>query len=135
MWHNKNEVRLKSLKKIISKQKPFFIMKYFIKHLCYSNSWKFLTFSFKQVFPALLSFSRSLANINIMLKERLNCFNDGIYCHFKSFICLLGYEHFTFHISRKIPWTLFNGCQLIYKISQENISKSCKSWIVNSWKL
>ena len=63
MWNNKNEVSLKPLKKIISKQKLFCIMKYFIKYLCYSNSWKFLTFSFKQVFPALLSFSRSIAKM------------------------------------------------------------------------
>ena len=71
---------------------------------------------------------------NFMLKEKLNCFNYWIYCNFKSFICLLGYEHFTFCIFRKIPWTLFNECQPIFKILQENISKPWKSWIINSWK-
>ena len=44
---------------------------------------------------------------NFMLKEKLNCFNNWTYYNFKSFICLLGYGHFTFRftfrISRKIP--------------------------------
>ena len=36
---------------------------------------------------------------------------------------ILGYERFTFRISRKIPWKLLNGCQPIFKILQENIFK------------
>ena len=65
---------------------------------------------------------------NFMLKEKLNCFDGYIYSNFKSSICLLVSERFTFRISGKTPWTLFNGCQTIFRILQENISKPWKSW-------
>ena len=71
---------------------------------------------------------------NFMLKEKLGCFNYWIYYNFKSFICLLGYEHFAFCVFRKIPWTLFSGWKPIFKILQENILKPWKLWIINSWR-
>ena len=53
---------------------------------------------------------------NLMLKEKINLLNDLIYCNFIFFIHLMGYEHLTFHISRKNPWTLFSGCKTIFRI-------------------
>ena len=55
---------------------------------------------------------------NILLKEKLNCFNYWIYRNFKSFICLLEYEYFTyFAFLEKFP-----GCRSM------DVNQSWKSY-------